>query len=183
MKQTIDASAVLRYDRPADKWTEALPLGNGELGAMVYGRVDRERIALNLDTLWSGKPYHESYAPEEYEAYRAAQQLALKGEYTEAQRLLEKELLSFRNGQCYLPLGEMQIEYPARGRCVAYERRLDLKSAVHAVEMNWQSVAGEPTMTVRQECFVSAADRCMVLHVEMESPCWVRPKTTISLSA
>ena len=94
----------------------------------------------------------------------------LKGEYAEAQQLLEKELLDLRNGQCYLPLGEMLIDYPSRGRCIAYERRLDLKSAVHTMEMKWQSVAGESPTAVRQECFVSAPDRCLVLHVETEAP-------------
>ncbi|MFQ9798907.1 MAG: glycoside hydrolase N-terminal domain-containing protein [Clostridia bacterium] len=51
-------SSILRYYKPAKEWTEALPLGNGSLGAMVFGRTEYERIALNQDTLWSGYPSH-----------------------------------------------------------------------------------------------------------------------------
>lgn len=71
-------SKVMYYDKPANKWTEALPLGNGKLGAMVYGGVEKEKIALNLDELWSGYP-NDSYNERAYPAFLKARELTLAG--------------------------------------------------------------------------------------------------------
>ena len=65
----------LWYDKPAGKWTEALPLGNGRIGAMVHGGIREEKICFNEDTLWSGYP-HDKNEPERYVYYRQARELA-----------------------------------------------------------------------------------------------------------
>lgn len=163
------ASTMLHYDHPAEKWTEALPLGNGELGAMVFGRMDQERIALNLDTLWSGHPYTAADDPDGYETIEAARKLTLDGHAAQAQALIEEQLLSHGNGQCYLPLGELAIEYPSRGRCTQYVRSLDLESAVHSVSAAWQASAGSESVPAAQECFVSAPAGALILRLSCEA--------------
>ena len=77
------------YNRPAAEWVEALPIGNGRLGAMVFGGVATERIQLNEDTLWSGRPRDKN----NYNAYKylpEARRLIFAGKYQEAQRLIEE---------------------------------------------------------------------------------------------
>ena len=80
---------ILYFNTPAKHFEEAFPLGNGTLGAMVYGGCEKERISLNHDTLWSGTPrqLRRDHAPE---IYRKAQALALQGKCLEAETLLEK---------------------------------------------------------------------------------------------
>ena len=79
----------LFYDKPAEFFEEALPLGNGSLGAMVYGIPDRERLTLNLDTLWSGKPL-TAPQPDRSAIFHRVQALTRAGRLSEAQRLLEE---------------------------------------------------------------------------------------------
>ena len=78
----------LWYAQPAAAWSEALPIGNGSLGAMLFGGSTHERIALNEDTFWSGHP-HDMNRPGAAEAWREARALALSGRLHEAQTLLE----------------------------------------------------------------------------------------------
>lgn len=91
---------VLWYSGPAKVWTEALPLGNGRIGAMVFGGVSDERIALNEDTLWSGYPveYRFDGGPQ---ALKEARELLDKGELEAAQRLIE-ERLTGRDCEAYM---------------------------------------------------------------------------------
>lgn len=164
----MNTSTVLWYDKPARRWTEALPLGNGSLGAMVHGRYDCEKISLNLDTLWSGRPYESQNIPGAYEAYRQARSLALSGDCAAAEKLLEETMLSARSGQTYLPLGELNIDYRMRGRVENYSRRLDLETAVHTVRWDWICTDGT-IASVQQECFVSNPGKCLVLHMTCEA--------------
>ena len=123
---------LLWYAQEALNWNEALPLGNGRLGAMVFGGVQRERICLNEDTLWSGTPsfYQRENAPE---AWRKARQAALEGDYLKTQDLLEKEVTGLWS-QMYLALGEMDIDFEHEGAASDYRRSLDLKRGLHLVE-------------------------------------------------
>lgn len=82
----------LWYRQPAEHWEEALPLGNGRIGAMVFGGVERERIALNEDTLWSGYP-RDTDVRGAAQHYARAQELAAEGRLAEAQRWIEKHML------------------------------------------------------------------------------------------
>lgn len=120
----------LWYDRPAEKWTEALPLGNGRMGAMVYGGVSEEKICLNEDTLWSGYP-HDKNEPGRYVYYRQARELAGKHRYREAQQLLEEY---FTGGftESYMPMGNMHLKM-GHGEGSGYRRELDLRTGVHKV--------------------------------------------------
>ena len=122
-------STLLYYDRPADKWTEALPLGNGKLGAMVFGRVKDERISLNLDELWSGYP-NDAYNEKAYSAFIKARDYVLNGKYNEAQELLESDF-QYKFSQAYMPLGDLNLEFLHGDKGLNdYSRSLDLEKAV-----------------------------------------------------
>ena len=122
---------VMWYSEPAMTWNEALPLGNGRIGAMVYGDPCHERISLNEDTLWSGIPtYYDN--PGAAEIFRKARELALERRYTESQTLLED---SFTNlwSQMYLPLGELRLDMEHPGKVENYTRTLNLDTGIHVV--------------------------------------------------
>lgn len=103
----------LQYSAATEYFEEAIPLGNGSLGAMVYGKCGKEKISLNHDTLWSGKPrrYKRENA---YDAYIKAQKLVLEDKIAEASSLLEQEFTA-NFGQSYLPIGNLYIERKGGG--------------------------------------------------------------------
>ena len=152
----------LRYASPAAYFEEALPLGNGTLGAMVYGGCERERISLNHDTLWSGKPYQKTRQNAE-SAYRKAQSLALAGKLPEAEKLLEKEFTS-DYGQSYLPVGNLWIETVHGASFNGYYRELDMENGVVRVSYTAQGTRFE------REYFVSHPDRCICVRLRSEKP-------------
>src|SRR5215469_9237419 len=98
----------LHYDKPAATWTEALPLGNGRLGAMVFGGVELERLALNEDTLWSGAP-SDWNNPHAQEVLPEVRRLIRDGDYTSADRLCKEMMGPYT--QSYLPLGNLTIRH------------------------------------------------------------------------
>ncbi len=126
------SDSILWYTSPAKAWTQSLPIGNGSLGAMIWGGTEKETLSLNYDELWSGKPKNtiREGAPE---AYKKAQKLALEGRLNEAQDELEKNFESVFS-QAYMPLGEMNFCFELDGAVKNYKRSLDLNTAVAAVE-------------------------------------------------
>ena len=121
----------LWYPRAAARWVEALPIGNGRLGAMVFGGVNRERLQLNDDTLWSGGPARWD-RPGAREVLPEVRRLALAGRYIEADRLAERLMGAFT--QSYLPLGDVWITFEHGNVAREYRRTLDLGEAVASVQ-------------------------------------------------
>ncbi len=151
---------VLYYRQPAANWNEALPLGNGRLGAMVYGSVENECYSLNEDTLWSGYPMH--YTREEApQAYQTAREMVLQGKYLEAQRLLEKEHTGFWS-QLYLCAGDLQLSFHYATPVEEYQRRLDMRTAVHTVTYKTNGV------TYKRESFVSHPHQCLAIRLSCD---------------
>ena len=102
----------LWYRSPAAVWTEALPLGNGRLGAMVFGGIDSERLQLNEATLWAGGPYDPG-DPEAPAALPEARRLIFAGKYAEATRLVGQHMMARPLRQTeYQPLGDLVLEFP-----------------------------------------------------------------------
>ncbi len=132
---------LLWYNSPAKAWTQCLPIGNGTLGAMIYGSVDKEVLALNHDELWTGKPKNtiKEGAPE---AFKKAQKLALDGRLHEAQDEIEKNFQSTWS-QAYMPLGNLEIEFGKCSRAKDYKRTLDLENAVSTVSYTKSGVKYE----------------------------------------
>ncbi len=123
---------VLWYDQPAQKWTEALPLGNGRLGAMVFGDPTKEHLQLNENTVWSGQR-HYNPQPEMRQNLPAVRQLLFDGKYVEAQALAEKTMTTPKDPRYghYQPLGDLHLDFdPWDAPVTGYRRQLDLDRAV-----------------------------------------------------
>lgn len=123
---------LLWYREGAHSWNEALPLGNGRIGGMVHGGAVHERISLNEDTLWSGRPYHRENQ-DALAAYREARELALEGKYPEAQAVLEDRFTAVWS-QVYLALGDLNLSMKHAEAVGGYRRTLSLDEAVSTVE-------------------------------------------------
>jgi len=159
---------VLLYRQPAREWVEALPIGNGRLGGMVFGGVPAERIQLNEDTLWSGGPYD----PVNDEALRylpKVRQLIREGRYKEAQDLADEKLMGRpRHLQAYQPLGDLRLVLEGHEHPTDYRRELDLDRAVVRVRYR----IGDTTFT--RETFSSAPDQSIVVHLTADGPARLR---------
>jgi len=152
----------LWYKQPASVWEEALPLGNGRLGAMMFGGVKQERLQLNEDTLWSGFPRDTI----NYDAQRYLQQsreLIRAGKYVEAQQLIQYRMQG-RNAESYQTAGELRIEHQGEGELRNYRRELDLSTAIASVSYTLNEV------NVKKEAWISAKDQLLVLRYKADRP-------------
>jgi alpha-L-fucosidase 2 len=146
----------LWYRQPARGWVEALPVGNGRLGAMVFGGVIDERLALNEDTLWSGGP-KEWNNPRARELLPEVRRLIFAGEYAPADRMCQQMQGPFN--QSYLPLGDLRLHFDGAGEVSEYTRELDLDSAVAATRFRLDEV------TFTREVIASAPDQVIAVHL------------------
>nr|WP_321372947.1 glycoside hydrolase family 95 protein [uncultured Bacteroides sp.] len=123
------AGYKLWYDKPASVWTEALPLGNGRLGAMVYGTPSVEQIQLNEETIWAGRPNNNAN-PEALQYIPKVRELVFAGKYLEAQTLATQKVMANTNsGMPYQTFGDLRIAFPGHTRYTDYYRELSLDSA------------------------------------------------------
>ena len=161
----------LWYRSPALEWTEALPLGNGRLGAMVFGGVGREELQLNEATLWSGGPYRP-INPEALPNLPRVRGLLLEGKYREAQDLANKHLMGAPMRQMsYQPAGNLFLDFGHEAVPGSYRRSLDLSSAIQSVGYKLLgSGLREDAVSYTREAFVSAADDVLVLHLAASRP-------------
>ena len=126
-------SKVLFYKSAARSWLQAMPLGNGFLGAMVYGRTDKETISMNSDTLWTGFPRETILKDDCNAKFLEARDLVLKGEYRKGQDIIEANVLATCS-QAYMPLCDINIKYKPTFPRKNYRRYLDLETGVNTVE-------------------------------------------------
>jgi len=152
-----EGDSVLWYRAPAASWFQALPLGNGRIGAMVFGGVERERIHLNEDSLWSGGA-RESANPQALAWLPAVRKLISEGNYAEADRTADRYLMGNpRTIRPYQTLGDLTIEFEdGGGEATDYRRDLDLRDGVARIRYRIGDV------TFEREVFVSAPDRILV---------------------
>jgi alpha-L-fucosidase 2 len=157
-------SWVLWYRQPARVWTEALPVGNGRLGAMVFGRVEEERIQFNEDTLWLGEPRDYS-RPGAWRHLETLRRLLFEGRQREAEELAMREFMSVPLRQMpYQPFADLWLRFPEHGPVESYRRELDLEEAVARVRYR---VGG---VTFEREVFASAPDQVLVVHLRADRP-------------
>lgn len=155
--------STLWYTKPAAEWEEALPLGNGRLGAMIAGNLREERIQVNEETIWYGG-WEDRLNPDARENLPKLRELVRQGRISEAEHLIRLEFISGPDGQRgYQTLGDIEMKYlndPSQEECTAYRRELDLDRAVCRVQYeNAKKEAFERT------CFISRPADCMVLHL------------------
>ena len=127
------ADPVLWYRHAAQKWGDALPVGNGRLGGMVYGGVAKEHIQLNEDTVWNGKK-RDRINPEALKALPEVRRLLFEGKPSEAEALEEQKVMGVPNRQPpYQPLGNLTIEFSDHDNATDYRRELNLATGVARV--------------------------------------------------
>jgi alpha-L-fucosidase 2 len=152
---------TLWYRQPAKLWTDALPVGNGRMGAMVFGGVDRERIQFNESTVWTGEPH--DYAHHGASKYLGQiRELLWAGKQKEAEDLAMREFMSVPLHQkAYQALGDLEIEFPGvvAGEVKDYRRELDLDTGIASVQY---SAAGK---TYRREVFASYPANVIVVRM------------------
>lgn len=149
----------LWYEQPATAWVEALPLGNGRIGAMVFGNPVNETISLNEDTMWSGYP-RDTNRKDAYLYLARAKELVLEGKLHEVQSHIEQNMLS-KYTQSYLPLGDIKLDFIGINPedVTNYKRQLSLDEAV--TQTNFTSGGVE----YLQEQFISTPAQCMVIKL------------------
>ena len=159
-----NAPLTLWYGQPAQKWIEALPLGNGRLGAMVFGGVAREHLQLNEGTLWAGGPYDPNNT-NAYGALPEARRLIFAGQYDAAHQFVLSNMMSVPLRQlAYQTLGDLWLDFPTNAAAENYRRDLDLDRAVAGVSYTVNGVR------FRREIFSSAADQVLVVRLTADSP-------------
>ncbi len=159
-----DESLTLWYRQPAKQWVEALAVGNGRLGAMVFGGVQDERIQLNEDTLWAGGPYDPNN-PEALAALPEARPLIFAGKYAEADRLIgEKMMAKPLKEMQYQTVGDLLLTFPEQGAVEDYRRDLNLDTAVASVSYTADGVK------YTREIFSSPVDQVIVVRLAADKP-------------
>lgn len=154
----------LWYDCPAQVWTEALPLGNGRLGAMVFGNPAVEQIQLNEATIWAGRP-NNNPNPDALEYIPKVRDLVFQGKYYEAQTLATEKVMSNTNsGMPYQTFGDLRIAFPGHAVYTNYKRELSLDSARAVVTYQVNGV------TFRREIITSFPDQVITVHLTADKP-------------
>ncbi len=165
---------VLWYRQSARHWVEALPVGNGRLGAMVFGGVDRERIQLNEESVWDGYR-RDSNNPGALKALPEVRRLLFEDRNEEATKLAEATMLGIpKRVLSYQSLGDLRIEFPGLTSVQDYRRDLDLDSGVVSVRYR----AGDAIFT--REVFVSAPDNVIVIRLACNQPERITASLTVT---
>jgi len=159
-----DNNLKLWYNQPAQFWMEALPLGNGRLGAMVFGNPYRERIQLNENTVWAGSPYRNDN-PEMLQALPEIRKLIFEGKYVEAENLAkEKMITKGAHGMSYQTVGNLYLSFPGHENFTDYYRDLDLD---RAVAITTYRVGG---IGFKREVFTSFTDQVTIIRITADKP-------------
>ena len=158
----MNASRTLCYHEEAPYWEAALPLGNGRLGAMVYGGAEQEILALNEDTLWSGLPENR-YSPEIYRALPEARRLIAERKFSEADAFISAHM-GDHDSQSYLPAGDLKLHFRLPGPVTDYRRELDLSTALFSMRFTAGGAA------FRREAFASFPAQAIVYRMDAETP-------------
>ena len=156
-KIAAQSNHILWYKQPAEFFEESLVLGNGKMGATVFGGVNSDKIYLNDITLWSGEPVNANMSPEAYKNLPAIRE-ALKNENYKLAEELNKKIQG-KNSESYSPLGTMNIESHHNGKATNYYRELDISNAISKVSYEVDGVK------FTREYFVSASDKIMIIKL------------------
>ena len=152
---------VLWYDAPATVWLEALPLGNSNMGAMVYGGVQKEEIQLNEETFWSGGP-HNNNSPRSLARLDEVRQLIFDGKEAEAKTIIDQDFVVGPHGMRFLNAGSLFIEFQGVGEAENYHRQLDLSNAVNTTTYSSNGV------NYTRTAFASIPDKVVVVRLTQD---------------
>jgi alpha-L-fucosidase 2 len=149
----------LWYQQPALAWEEALPLGNGRLGAMIFGGITNEQIQLNEESVWYGGPVDRNN-PDTKEYLQEIRELIFSGKISEAEKLMKYAMSGTPMSQHpYQTLGDLHLEFEMNQEVTEYTRSLSLDTAVHNMSYTAEGV------TYQREAFLSAPDNVLVMRL------------------
>ena len=149
----------LWYSQPAQNWSEALPIGNSRLGAMIYGGIEREELQLNEETFWAGSPYNNNN-PNAVHVLPVVRKLIFEGRNKEAQRLIDTNFLTQQHGMSYLTLGSLYLEFPEHQNASGFYRDLNLENATTTTRYQVDDV------TYTRTTFASFTDNVIIMHIK-----------------
>ena len=155
---------ILWYTAPAGDWMEALPIGNGRLGGMVFGKVEKEQVQLNEESLWAGPPVPEG-RPGAWRAIEKSRELIFRGEYVEADQLVQDSVMGERiSPRSYQTLGDLKMQFDLEGEALDYRRELDLDQAIAKTSFSMNGVK------YTRQVFSSAVDQVIVVLLNADQP-------------
>ena len=162
--KTFQPSTLLWYASPAKKWDEALPVGNGRLGAMVFGKNGEERIQLNEETYWSGGPY-STVVKGGYKVLPEIQKLVFEEKYLAAHNLFGRNTMGYPVEQMkYQCLANLHLFFKNQDSITDYKRWLDLETGITGVSYISNGI------TYQREVFASAPDQVIVVRITADNP-------------
>lgn len=162
--KSFNPSTLLWYTGPAKKWDEALPVGNGRLGAMVFGKNGEERIQLNEETYWSGGPY-STVVKGGYKVLPEIQKLVFEEKYLAAHNLFGRNLMGYPVEQMkYQSLANLHLFFKNQDSITNYKRWLNLEDGVAGVSYSANGV------TYQRQVFASAPDQVIVVRITADKP-------------
>ncbi|MCX7048715.1 MAG: glycoside hydrolase family 95 protein [Candidatus Sumerlaeota bacterium] len=162
------------YRQPAKEWNEALPIGNGIVGAKVFGGIEQERIALNESSFWSGRP-HDYNNPEALKYFPQIQELVFAGKFQEAEKMADEHFWGVpANQQAFQPLGDLLLSFDSAGQAAGvveeYRRELDMRSGVAKTTYRVGAASSDGGARFTREVFVSYPNRVMVVRIAADKP-------------
>ncbi len=159
-----DSLLKLWYLQPAKQWIEALPVGNGRLGAMVYGDPCKEIIQLNENTVWAGQP-NQNDNPDAKEALPEVRKLIFEGKYKEAQDLVNQKFISkTSHGMPYQTVGDLQLKFSGHENYSDYYRELDIENATASTRYSLNGV------NYSTKIFASFPDQVIIARITADMP-------------
>jgi len=162
----------LTYSKPAAVWTEALPVGNGRLGAMVFGGVSEELIQLNEATLWSGGPVKKNVNPDAYQNLEIVRNALRAEDFTKAYESTKK--MQGLYSESYLPLGDLNIHQDFKNATPTfYNRELNLEDAITTTTFTINGI------TYKREVFASSPGQCVIIRLTASQ----KKKLSVSINA
>jgi alpha-L-fucosidase 2 len=165
---------VLWYRQPAVKWLDAMPIGDGYMGGMVFGRVQEERIALNESSFWSGRP-HDYNDTNAFEYFGKIKDLVFAGKFQEAEKMADTHFWGIPKAQAaFMPIGDLLLKFDGAENPDDYRRELNMETGVARVSYR----VGEATFT--REVFMSYLDRVMVVRLTSDKPGRISVEARIS---
>jgi alpha-L-fucosidase 2 len=163
-ERLFDPSCLLWYKQAAEVWEEALPVGNGRLGAMVFGKVAEERIQINEDTYWSGGPY-STVVKGAYKALPEIQKMLFEGRPLEAHKLFGRELMGYPiEQQKYQSMANLLLFMDGDTLVNSYRRELDLATGIISIEYNSKGI------NYKREVLASVPHQMLIVRITSDKP-------------